>query len=71
MKDKEGQVLVYVSTRVQGQLTDNLDEMSQDHPIPKVLSQVLHGLHCWALPQLRVHPGHVRLQLLLKNERWK
>ena len=71
MKDKEGHVLVYVSTRAQGQLTNDLDEICQDDPIPQILPQVLHRLHRWPLLQLCVHPGHVCLQLLLENERWK
>lgn len=55
------QILVYTSIRVQGQLTNNLDEIGQDHSISEILSQVLHRLHGWPLLQLGIHPGHIGL----------
>ena len=70
MEDKEG-MFWFVLASVQGPLTNDLDEICQDHPIPKILSQVLHGLHCWPLLELCIHPGHIRLELLLENQRWK
>lgn len=50
-------------------LTYNLNEGSQDDPIAEVLSQVPHGLHRRFLLQLRIHPGHISLQLLLKHRK--
>lgn len=55
--------------RTQGQLTNDFDEIRQDHPIPKILSQVLHRLHCWPLLELCIHPGHISLQLLLEKSK--
>lgn len=49
-------------------LTYNLNEQGKSDPIPQVLPQVLQWPHCWLLLQLGVHPGHIGLQLLLKQK---
>lgn len=51
-----------------GLLTHYLNEVSEHHAVSKILTQITHGLQTRLLPQLSVHPGHVRHQLLLKTQ---
>ena len=58
-------------TRSHTTLTDDFDELRQCDTIAHIIAEILHGPRPRPLLELTVHPGHVRLQLLLQTEETK
>lgn len=48
-------------------LTNDLNEVCQDHAISEILPEVMDRVHSRFLSQLRIHPGHIRCHLWLKQ----